>query len=243
MPITYRRRDGGQLVRALPGVLRACRAGHPAPVEELHDGEGRQRTADPHRQRIRPDRPGVERREQRRERAERRVGPRCDEPARRRSARRGRARPKRRSVSAPSTAPVRGRCRSPSAQTAIDSGSAASRWRGGNQKPNIVGARNPATTSCAPSTVRQIAAARSSRLSCGTARARWSRLRPVEEPQPGEGEQEERRPAQQAVVAVDEQRDEPVRAVEVAAGEGRVGGASRRRCRRCRGSVRRRAPR
>jgi hypothetical protein len=55
------------------------------------------------------------------------------------------------------------------------SGRAASRWRGGNQKPNIVGATNVATRSCAPRTAAQSVAASSIARTPGTACARRSR--------------------------------------------------------------------
>jgi hypothetical protein len=69
---------------------------------------------------------------------------------------------------------VRGRWRIPQATSGTASGSAASRWRGGNQKPNIVGARNAATSSCAPSAAAQSPAASSISRTPGTARARRS---------------------------------------------------------------------
>jgi hypothetical protein len=50
-------------------------------------------------------------------------------------------------VSAASAVPARGRCRSPQATSGAASGSAAIRCRGGNQKPNMVGAKNAATKS------------------------------------------------------------------------------------------------
>jgi hypothetical protein len=65
--------------------------------------------------------------------------------------------------------------RSPQATSGIPSGSAASRCRGGNQKPNIVGARKAATTSWAPSTAAQSPATRSVSRTSGTARASRSR--------------------------------------------------------------------
>ena len=46
-----------------------------------------------------------------------------------------------------------------------------SRCRGGNQKPNIVGARNAATSTCAPSATAHRSAADSARACCGSARA------------------------------------------------------------------------
>ncbi len=55
------------------------------------------------------------------------------------------------------------------------SGSPASRWRDGNQKPNIVGATNAATTSCAPSAAAQSAADSWISRTPGTACARRSR--------------------------------------------------------------------
>ena len=55
------------------------------------------------------------------------------------------------------------------------SGSPAIRWRGGNQKPNIVGATNAATTSWAPSAAAQSAAATSMSRTPGTACATRSR--------------------------------------------------------------------
>ncbi|MEA2405627.1 MAG: hypothetical protein QOE08_2274 [Thermoleophilaceae bacterium] len=59
------------------------------------------------------------------------------------------------SVSTDSTAPVRGSLRSPSAISGTATGSAASTWRPGNQKPNIVGARKAATSSWVPATAAQ----------------------------------------------------------------------------------------
>lgn len=50
-------------------------------------------------------------------------------------------------------------------------------------------------------------------------------VRAPQQPESGEGEQEHRRPAQQAVFAVDEERDEPVDAGKVATGEAGIGGA------------------
>ena len=55
------------------------------------------------------------------------------------------------------------------------SGSPASRWRGGNQKPNIVGATKAATTSWTPSTAAHSAAATSISRTPGTACASRSR--------------------------------------------------------------------
>jgi hypothetical protein len=55
------------------------------------------------------------------------------------------------------------------------SGRPASRWRGGNQKPNIVGATNAATSSCAPSAAAQRAAATREPRASGTASASRSR--------------------------------------------------------------------
>jgi len=55
------------------------------------------------------------------------------------------------------------------------SGSPASRWRGGNQKPNIVGAPNAATSSCAPSAAAHRPAATSIVRTPGTALASPSR--------------------------------------------------------------------
>jgi hypothetical protein len=49
-------------------------------------------------------------------------------------------------------------------------------------------------------------------------------VRAPEQPQPGEREQEHRRPAEQPVLAVDEERDHAVRALDVSAGERGVGG-------------------
>ena len=46
---------------------------------------------------------------------------------------------------------------------------------------------------------------------------------PPQQPEPAEGEQDDRRPAQQPVLAVDEQRNEAVGALEIAAREGGVG--------------------
>ena len=70
---------------------------------------------------------------------------------------------------------MRGRWRSPSAISGTAKTSPLSRWRGGNQKPNIVGARKAATSSWAPSAAAHIVAVRSIARSAGTARARCSR--------------------------------------------------------------------
>jgi len=70
--------------------------------------------------------------------------------------------------------PTLGACLSPHATSGTASGSDASRCRGGNQKPNIVGARK-ATISCAPSAAAQSPAATSISRTPGTARARRSR--------------------------------------------------------------------
>ena len=70
--------------------------------------------------------------------------------------------------------PTRGACLSPHATSGTASGSDASRCRGGNQKPNIVGARK-ATISCAPSAAAQSPAATSISRTPGTACARRSR--------------------------------------------------------------------
>jgi hypothetical protein len=70
--------------------------------------------------------------------------------------------------------PTRGACRTPHAISGTASGSDASRWRGGNQKPNIVGARK-ATISWAPSAAAQRPAATSISRTPGTARASRSR--------------------------------------------------------------------
>ena len=64
-----------------------------------------------------------------------------------------------------------------------------------------------------------------------------------QQPHAGEREHEHRRPAKQAVVAVDEQRHEPVAPLEVAEREAGVGGGSRPRCRPSRGWGRRRSSR
>jgi hypothetical protein len=77
-------------------------------------------------------------------------------------------------VSADKAIPTRGACRSPHATNGTASGSDASRCRGGNQKPNIVGARK-ATISWAPSAAAQSPAATSISRTPGTARARRSR--------------------------------------------------------------------
>jgi hypothetical protein len=61
------------------------------------------------------------------------------------------------------------------ATSGSDSGRAASRCRGGNQKPNIVGATNAATTSCAPSAAAHRAVARRTARTPGTACASRSR--------------------------------------------------------------------
>ena len=77
-------------------------------------------------------------------------------------------------MSADSAIPTRGRRRRPHATSGMASGSDASRCRGGNQKPNIVGARK-ATISWAPSAAAQSPAATSISRTPGTARARRSR--------------------------------------------------------------------
>ena len=51
------------------------------------------------------------------------------------------------------------------------SSSPPSKCRGGNQKPNIVGARNAATSSCTPSATAHRSAADSARACCGSALA------------------------------------------------------------------------
>ena len=117
------------------------------------------------------------------------------------------------------------------------SGRPASRCRGGNQKPNIVGATNAATSSCAPSAAAQRPAASREPRASGTASRQPLAVRAPQPPEPREGEHEHRRPAQQPVLAVDEQRDQPVGALEVAARKVRVGGALAGRV----GGVRRRA--
>jgi hypothetical protein len=71
--------------------------------------------------------------------------------------------------------PARGACRSPHAISGMASGSDASRCRGGNQNPNMVGARK-ATISCAPRMAAQSPATTSISRTPGTARARRSRI-------------------------------------------------------------------
>jgi hypothetical protein len=70
--------------------------------------------------------------------------------------------------------PARGACRSPQATSGTASGSDASRCRGGNQNPNIVGA-STATITWAPSTAAQRPAVTSMSRTPGTARASRSR--------------------------------------------------------------------
>ena len=147
------------LVRALPGVPRASGAGGLARVARGARLAQDQRSTARHRsppasQNGQPP-PGSNSGSSVGERAERRVRPSRRRASRRPSARRRRARPTRRRVSAASTLPSRGMWRRPMATSGIASGSPASRWRGGNQKPNIVGATNAATTSCAPSAAAQ----------------------------------------------------------------------------------------
>jgi hypothetical protein len=77
-------------------------------------------------------------------------------------------------VSTDSTMPTRGACRKPHAISGIASGREASRCRGGNQKPNMVGARK-ATMSWAPSAAAQRPAATSISRTPGTARESRSR--------------------------------------------------------------------
>ena len=114
----------------------------------------------------------------------------------------------------------------PQATSGIASGSAASRWRGGNQKPNIVGARNAATSSCAAERSRAHARPPArSRARSGTAAPAGRGASARATRAPTKASSEHRRPAQQPVLAVDEQGHEPVGALEVAAGEARVGGA------------------
>jgi hypothetical protein len=78
-------------------------------------------------------------------------------------------------VSADRAMPTRGACRSPHAISGMASGSDASRCRGGNQNPNIVGARK-ATISWAPRAAAQSPAATSISRTPGTARASRSRI-------------------------------------------------------------------
>jgi hypothetical protein len=78
-------------------------------------------------------------------------------------------------VSAAKTIPRRGVCRRPHATSGIASGSAATRCRPGNQKPNIVGARKTATTSWAPSAAAHSPAVSSTSRNAGTALASRSR--------------------------------------------------------------------
>jgi hypothetical protein len=78
-------------------------------------------------------------------------------------------------VTVASAIPVRGACRKPHATSGTASGSDASRCRGGNQNPNIVGASRPATTSWVPRAAAQSPAVSSIRRTPGTARASRSR--------------------------------------------------------------------
>lgn len=71
--------------------------------------------------------------------------------------------------------PVRGSRRRPQATNGTARGRAASRCRGGNQNPNIVGARNAATSSCAPNAMAHMEATRSPARRSGTARESRSR--------------------------------------------------------------------
>ena len=121
-------------------------------------------------------------------------------------------------MSAASALPIRGMWRRPMATSGTASGSPASRWRGGNQKPNIVGATNAATTSWAPSAAAQSAAASSISRTPGTACASRSRCECHSHQSAGEGQHEHRRPAQQPVLAVEEEGHQAVAALEVAAG-------------------------
>ena len=97
------------------------------------------------------------------------------------------------------------------------SGSPASRWRGGNQKPNIVGARKAATTQLraerrGAQRGRQLDLAHS-----GHGLRQPLAMRVPQPPEPDEGQREHGRPAQQPVLAVDEERHQAVAALEVAA--------------------------
>jgi hypothetical protein len=71
--------------------------------------------------------------------------------------------------------PTRGACRIPHAASGTASGSAAIRCRGGNQKPNMVGARKAATSTCAPSAAAHRPAVISISRTPGTACASRSR--------------------------------------------------------------------
>ena len=132
--------------------------------------------------------PRVEQRQQLGERPERRVRPVGHERRRRPSARRRRATPIRHRQRG-EHAPSRGAWRRPSATSGTASGSAASRWRGGNQKPNIVGARNAATSSCAPSAAAQSPAVSSISRTSGHGARQPLAVRAPQPPEPGEGEQ------------------------------------------------------
>jgi hypothetical protein len=63
----------------------------------------------------------------------------------------------------------------PHATSGTASGRAASRCRGGNQNPNMVGARKAATSTCAPTAAAHMPAASSVSRTPGTARASSSR--------------------------------------------------------------------
>ena len=111
----------------------------------------------------------------------------------------------------------------PQATSGTASGSPASRCRGGNQKPNIVGAERRHQQ--LRSERRGAQAGRELDLAHRRHRPRHAlATRVPQPPEAREGQREHRRPAQQPVVAIQEQRHQPVGALEVAARKARVRG-------------------
>ena len=173
------------------------------------------------------ERPGARRCEvgQQRGRAARTARPAGRPRARRRRAAR-RRRPRRRaaSVSAPSTTPVLGACRSPSATSGIASGSAGEQVPRREPEAEHGGGEEGRHEQLDAEHERAEAAGELDLADVGQRAREVVAVEAPEPPDAHEGEREERRPAQQAVLAVDEQGHEPVGAVGVAAGEGGVGG-------------------
>ena len=139
-------------------------------------------------------------------------------PPRPRTRTRARATRTRASVSAPSTAPVRGAWRSPQAHSAAASGSPATSWRPANHSPPSRRRRERGDDEHAPPTPRARGPPRPRRRRAPRPAARGAARRERHSSHAANSaEREHRRPAQQPDVAVDPQRGQPRQPLEVVA--------------------------
>ena len=244
VPIDYRRRADGPLVRPLPGVFARVR---PAVWREWRASRGARAasaSASSGRQHVRP----------RPRRSPNSGSASVSGPER------GSGRPAHQPARAPAHVGVEpDRCgqreQAPARCRSAARGAAPRRPAGRERQRRPAGARRGtrSRTWSAPGR-RRPAAVRQARRRSRVAVTSTSRMpgqragealaaRAEEQPEPDAGDREDGRPAQQPVFAVDEQRDQAVDALEVAAGEAGVGGGLARRRRPSTASARRRAPR